>query len=75
MTSSTLKEPLKNHIKSFGHEKYFNKTELSKHNWYLKQNKTDFTKKMANIITLGPGVLFRKLEIRTSTCLQVKKSG
>ena len=36
-------ERYRNHIKSFTHEKYSNETELSKHIWHLKQNKTDFT--------------------------------
>ena len=42
MTSSTFKERDRNHIKSFTHKKYSNETELSKHIWYPKQNKTDF---------------------------------
>ena len=43
MTSSTFKERYRNHIRSFTHKKYSNETELSKHIWHLKQNKTDFT--------------------------------
>ena len=43
MTSRTFKERYRNHIKSFTHKKYSNETELSKHIWHLKQNKTDST--------------------------------
>ena len=43
MTSNTFKERYRNHIKSFTHKKYSNETELSKHVWHLKQNKTNFT--------------------------------
>ena len=39
----------RNHIKSFTHKKYSNETELSKHIWHLKQNKTDFTIKWSII--------------------------
>ena len=49
MTSSTFKERYRNHIKSFTHKKYSNETELSKHIWHLKQNKTDFTIKWSII--------------------------
>ena len=49
MTSSTFKERYRNHIKSFTHKKYSNETELSKHVWDLKQNKTDFTIKWSII--------------------------
>ena len=49
MTSSTFKERYRNHIKSFAHKKYSNETELSKHIWHLKQNKTDFTIKWSII--------------------------
>ena len=49
MTSCTLKERYRNHIKSFTHKKYSNETELSKHIWHLKQNKTDFTIKWSII--------------------------
>ena len=42
MTSNTFKERYRNLIKSFTHKKYSNETELSKHVWHLKQNKTDF---------------------------------
>ena len=31
------------HIKSFTHKKYTNETELSKLDWLLEKNKTDFT--------------------------------
>ena len=48
-TSSTFKERYRNHIKSFTHKKYSNETELSKHIWHLKQNKTDFTMKWSII--------------------------
>ena len=43
MPSNAFKERYSNHIKSFTHKKYSNETELSKHIWHLKQNKTDFT--------------------------------
>ena len=33
----------------FTHKKYSNETELSKHVWHLKQNKTDFTIKWSII--------------------------
>ena len=36
-------------MKSFTHKKYSNETELSKHIWHLKQNKTDFTIKWSII--------------------------
>ena len=49
MTSNTFKERYRNHIKSFTHKKYSNETELSKHIWHLKQNKTDFTIKWSII--------------------------
>ena len=49
MTSSKFKERYRNHIKSFTHKKYSNETELSKHIWNLKQNKTDFTIKWSII--------------------------
>ena len=49
MTPSTFKERYRNQIKSFRHKKYSNETELSKHIWYLKQNKTDFTIKWSII--------------------------
>ena len=49
MISSTFKERYRNHIKSFTHKKYANETELSKHIWHLKQNKTDFTIKWSII--------------------------
>ena len=51
MTSNTFKERYRNHIKSFTHvhKKYSNETELSKHVWHLKQNKTDFTIKWSII--------------------------
>ena len=49
MTSNTVKERYRNHIKSFTHKKYSNETELSKHVWHLKQNKTDFTIKWSII--------------------------
>ena len=49
MTSNTFKERCRNHIKSFTHKKYSNETELSKHVWHLKQNKTDFTIKWSII--------------------------
>ena len=49
MTSSTFKERYRNHIKSFTHKKYSNETELSKHIWHLKLNKTDFTIKWSII--------------------------
>ena len=45
----TFKERYRNHIKSFTHKKYSNETELSKHIWHLKQNKTDFTIKWSII--------------------------
>ena len=48
-TSSTFKERYRNHIKSFTHKKYSNETELSKHIWHLKQNKTGFTIKWSII--------------------------
>ena len=51
MTSNTFKERYRNHIKSFTHKKYSNETELSKHVWQLKQNKTDFTIKWSVIKT------------------------
>ena len=49
MTSSTFKERYRNHIKSFTHKKYSNETELSKHVWHVKRNKTDFTIKWSII--------------------------
>ena len=49
MTSNTFKERYRNHIISFTHKKYSNETELSKHVWTLKQNKTDFTIKLSMI--------------------------
>ena len=49
MTSNTFKERYRNRIKSFTHKKYSNETELSKHVWHLKQNKTDFTIKWSII--------------------------
>ena len=49
MTSSTFKEPFRNHIKSFTHKKYSNETELSKYVWHLKENNTDFTIKWSII--------------------------
>ena len=49
MTSNTFKERYRNHMKSFTHKKYSNETELSKHIWHLKQNKTDFTIKWSII--------------------------
>ena len=49
MTSNTFKEQYRNHIKSLTHTKYSNKTELSKHIWHLKQNKTEFTIKWSII--------------------------
>ena len=52
MTSNTFKERYRNHIKSFTHKKYSNETELSKHVWQLKQNKTDFTIKWSIIKSL-----------------------
>ena len=47
--SNTFKERHRNHIKSFTHKKYSKETELSKHVWQLKQNKTDFTIKWSII--------------------------
>ena len=41
MTSSTFKERYRNHIKSFTHKKNSDETDLSKHVWYLKQNRFD----------------------------------
>ena len=52
MTSNTFKEQYRNHIKTFTHKKYSNETELSKHVWHLKQNKTDFTIKRSIIKNL-----------------------
>ena len=52
MTSNTVKERYRNHIKSFTYKKYSNETELSKHVWLLKQNKTDFTIKWSIIKNL-----------------------
>ena len=50
MASSTFKERYRNDIKSFTHKKkYSNETELSRHIWHLKQNKTDFTIKWSII--------------------------
>ena len=49
MSSNTFKERYRNHIKSFTHKKYSNKTEHSKHVWHLKQKKTDFTIKCSII--------------------------
>ena len=37
LTSTTFKERYNNHNKSFNHEKYENKTELSKYVWKLKK--------------------------------------
>ena len=42
MTTSTLKERYRNHIKSFKNKKYSNDTELSKYICKLKDNKQDF---------------------------------
>ena len=48
-TSNTFKERYKNNIKYFTYKKYSNETELSKHIWHLKQNKTDFAIKWSII--------------------------
>ena len=43
------KENFENNPENITHKKYSNETELSKHIWHLKQNKTDFTIKWSII--------------------------
>ena len=83
MTSNTFKERYRNHIKSFTHKKYSNETELWKHVWHLKQNKTDFTIKWSIIkksISYTGGskrcnlCLEEKLILKKDNCLLNKRS-
>ena len=69
MTSSTFKERYRNHIKSFTHKKYSNETELSKHIWHLKQNKTDFTIKWS---TIKKSISYTGGSKRCNLCLEEK---
>ena len=68
MTSSTFKERYRNHIKSFTHKKYSNKTELWKHIWHLKQNKTDFTIKWS----IKKSISYMGESKRCNLCLEEK---
>ena len=70
MTSSTFKERYRNHIISFTHKKYSNETELSKHIWHLKQNKTDFTIKWSIIIKKS--ISYMGGSKRCNLCLEEK---
>ena len=69
MTSSTFKERYRNHIKSFTHKKYSNETELSKHIWHLKQNKTDFTIKWS---IMKKSISYTGGSKRCNLCLEEK---
>ena len=71
MTSSTFKERYRNHIKSFTHKNIQNQTELSKHIWHLKQNKTDFT---INWSLLKNSITYTGESKRCNICLQEKLS-
>ena len=67
MTSSAFKERYRNHIKSFTHKKYSNETELSKHIWHLKPNKTDFIIKWSIIKKID--FLYKGGSKRCNLCL------
>ena len=71
MTSNTFKERYRNHIKSFTHKKYSNETELSKHVWHLKQNKTNFTIKWSII---KKSISYTGGSKRCNLCLEEKIS-
>ena len=71
LSSNTFKERYRNHIKSFTHKKYSNETELSKHVWHLKQNKTDFTIKWSII---KKSISYMGGSKRCNLCLEEKIS-
>ena len=71
MTSNTFEKRYRDHMKSFTHKKYLNETELSKHVWHLKQNKTDFTIKWSII---KKSISYTGGSKRCNSCLDEKIS-